>query len=172
MFDYMAASGQYVAILVLCISCWAAGRTARKAALLEQSNLALAKAAMNAPHGALATAADDWPDAQQAQFTAGRAAELHRLIRNADLSQEGVMESLVAMAEEVTAGEARSRKAGWSSVTTPLIEQISCQSPRILTRKTPSYEPLPADCPDPLTPEVLARYRLYAEECGSREGAL
>ncbi len=180
MFDLIAEGGQFISILALCVTSWATGRTmgARPHSIdfpLRQASEAASSA--NQSHfqrnGMAGQAFDD------ACFSAAdrdgtferpkdylQADELYDLIRTGDLTQEGVLQSLVAMAEEQADTLPGRQRSNWKDGQLPLDERDACAEPRILTRKSDATEPLPADLPDPLTPEVLSRYRIYAQDYG------
>lgn len=194
MLELLAGSGNYIAILILCASCWYAGRSFGITAHSEEVSQGwtakslfdvreyvllradpAAKDASKDPskddlrEASMPGAARDTSEVQPQPVDRGAcrvttADQIHDLIVNGDLSQEGVIESLVAMAEDqVRLDEVAHRDwrlpAASQKATSPFPEA------RILTRSAMVSEPLPADLVDPLTPEVLSRYRMYAQEC-------
>ncbi|WP_394730461.1 hypothetical protein [Altererythrobacter sp. GH1-8] len=186
MLELLAASGNYIAILVLCASCWVAGRSVGNSAqsegssqgwttkpLFDAGEYALLHAVRGAPDGTSREPARDISEvqAQTVDCDARRlstAEHIHDLILHGDLSQDGVIESLVAMAEDQIRHDAAAH-SDWKlpdasqKVASPF--DSPCPEARILTRSGMVREPLPADLADPLTTEVLSRYRMYAQEC-------
>lgn len=185
MFELLAEGGQFVAILTLCVTCWIAGRSVRETEMGSEASDGLAQSVkpdeieLAFLHGAsFAHNAGRLPQSianlsARAEGIAAKPAlssahEIHELIRTGDLSEEGVIQSLVALAEEQTELENTPDEVSWRSVSQVAKAHGSCDAPRFLTRRGTTTEPRPADLVDPLTPEVLSRYRVYAEEYGHR----
>lgn len=182
MFELLSAVGQYIAIIALCATSWAIGRSSRSLDWHPADEDPLI-ARMWADQGGHLGLTQGWDpflivDGQSGEPAARkgwaspeerlislRASAIYDLICTGDLSKDGVLESLVAMAEEHSVSLEMEEREAWSSTIGPLLDSHACAEPRILTRKTFAAEPLPAEKADPLTPEVLTRYRLYAEEC-------
>ena len=181
MFDLIAEGGQFISILALCVTSWAAGRTmgarphsidfpvrqsSEPASSANQSQFLRNGKAEQAVNHACFSAADRDGTFERPDDSL-QADELYKLIRTGDLTQEGVLQSLVAMAEEQAETLPIRQSSMWKDGRLPLHDRDACAEPRILTRNTEATEPLPADLPDPLTPEVLSRYRIYAQDYGT-----
>ncbi len=185
MFELVAQVGEYIAITALCVSCWLAGRSVRSgsaaqaiAAYVESHSSPIgdyarihSSQAHTSPNQRAAAvrdplAAKDRGD--DGKITPDYATRLHELIRTGDLSDEGVLQSLVAMAEDNYALASEAEAGGWRFAGSAMAETQNCPKARVLTRHGRSVEPLPADLADPLTPAVLSRYRMYAQECGPK----
>ncbi|NVE95159.1 hypothetical protein [Altererythrobacter lutimaris] len=176
MFEILAHGGEYIAITALCFSCWAAGRSVRTTSPAytasahvenrnESSPLAFSPrrspASTNSPSMAVTPLSID--EIEEAPLQAER---LQELIRTGDLSDEGVIQSLVALAEE--SDDQPEQTDAWRFSSSTNGRHRRCSEARILTRHGRTTEPLPANLIDPLTPEVLSRYRMYAQECSPR----
>ncbi|XUU61613.1 hypothetical protein ACRAQ6_04905 [Erythrobacter sp. HA6-11] len=176
MFEILAHGGEYIAITALCFSCWAAGRSVRSASPADTMS---AYAENHTPSGPLHIAGASprsklnglgstvtplsINELEQAPQSAD---QLHDMIRVGDLSDEGVLHSLVALAE---ASETKPvEDSGWRTGSSAIRSSSRCSEARILTRHRLTSEPLPSELADPLTPEVLSRYRVYAQECSPR----
>lgn len=176
MFEILAHGGEYIAITVLCVSCWAAGRSVRSASPADTGSALTEDHAKSGTSRKAGAETRSEPNGMGSPVTplsinelhhaAGRADQLHNLIRTGDLSDESVLHSLVALAE---ASEPEPVKAsGWRTGSTGGRDYSRCSEARILTRHGRTTEPLPANLADPLTHEVLSRYRIYAQECSPR----
>ncbi len=216
MLELLADGGNYIAILALCVSCWIGGSRVRTAhaspadetdpliggeadAVLLSSTLSGSAPSGLAQSGDCNTSRRSAPSSKA--FPDGAVQHVHDLIRTGDLSQEGVIESLVAMAEEQEATdpfparraappmqqapsaagapslfpkpviqERPDRSMAWLNLSDRTARSGKCMPPTILKR-VGSAEPLPARMDNPLSQDVLARYRLFAEECAPITGS-